>query len=153
MTTTDGRIVQRFEWNDNWRQIWTDGRKLPSLPVDLPGLYGYSVGHWEGNTFVVETVGLDDRTWIDHFGYPHSDMIRLVERYRRFAYNKLELIMTIDDPKTYTKPWVSDRKVWVLLDPSELKSGDGWQGLLELPCADLLEGFNKRVRDPNDGIR
>jgi hypothetical protein len=153
MMTTDGRMVQRFEWNDNWRQIWMDGRKLPAVPVDLPGLYGYSVGRWDGNTLVVETVGLDDRTWVDHFGYPHSDETRLEERYRRIAYNKLELIMTLYDPKVYATPWVSDRKVSVLLDPRELKSGDGWQGLLELPCADLIEGFNKKVRDPVNGIR
>jgi hypothetical protein len=61
--------------------------------------------------------------------------------------------VTIDDPRTYTKPWVSDRKVFIRLEPSELKSGDGWSGLLELACADLAEEFNKRVRDPVGGVR
>ena len=153
MMTTDNRLIQHFEWDANRREIWLDGRKLPAVPVDLPTWYGYSVGRWEGDTFVVDTVGLDERSWVDHFGYPHSEEMRLQERYRRFAYNKLELTMTIDDPRTYTKPWVSDRKVFIRLEPSELKSGDGWSGLLELACADLAEEFNKKVRDPAGGIR
>jgi hypothetical protein len=146
------RLIMHMEWTNNWREIWTDGRKPPASP-DLPRWYGYSAGRWDGDTFVVETTGVDDRTWLDHFGYPHSEQMRLEERYRRTAYNKLELIMTIDDPKTYTKPWVSQKKVFILQDKSKLVN-DGWQGLLDMTCApiDEVEQFNKRVRDPVGGV-
>lgn len=155
MMTTDGRMVQRFEHDNMWRQVWHDGRKLPELPVDLPVFYGYSIGHWEGDVYVVESVGFDDRTWIDHFGFPHSDMMKLTERYHRIAYNKLELIMTVDDPKTFKKPWVSDRKLSILIDPQALaaKSFDHWAGLLEFPCPDVYDGFNEHIRNPVGGIR
>jgi|SRR5262245_14074915 len=85
------------------RQIFTDGRSLPKDPT--PTWMGYSIGRWEGETFVVETAGYNDRTWLDFRGHPHSEALRLTERFRRTDYGHMQLAMTFDDPKTYVKPW------------------------------------------------
>jgi len=143
------RVLQHFEWHYGLRTIWTDGRKLPTLPVDLPRWWGYSVGRWEGDTFVVESLGYEERTWVDYFGYPHSDVMHLEERYRRTAYDTLELNMTLTDPKYYAKPWKSQTKRFKLLPKDTIKTPEGWAGLLEDICApvDELE-FNRVIRDP-----
>src|SRR5688572_33017722 len=99
------RVLQLFEWNRVLREIWTDGQQLPAEPD--PKWLGVAVGKWEGDTFVVDSAGFDERTWLDHFGNPHSEEMRLQERYRRIDRETLELTMTLTDPKTYTKPWVS----------------------------------------------
>ena len=90
-----------------WRNIWMDGRELPKVDdVPEPRWYGYSVGKWvDDYTFVVETVGLDERTWIDNVGRPHSDQLKVTETWHRVNHDVMELTMTIDDPKMYTKPW------------------------------------------------
>jgi hypothetical protein len=97
-----------------------DGRELPknvgAKGGPDPTWYGYSVGHWDGDyTLVVETAGTDDRSWIDRRGYPHSVDMRAVERYTRVDHNTLELTLTIDDPKIYTKPFVAatNRFKWI----------------------------------------
>ena len=108
------RVLQFFEYRHDWREIWTDGRNLPTLKDVDPGWNGYSVGKWEGNTFVVETMGLDDRSWLDNLGYPHSEEAQLEERYRRVDADTLELTETVTDPAMYTKPLVSDRKLYKL---------------------------------------
>ena len=106
------RILQFFEWGGYHRTIWTDGRKLPADPPQ-PRWFGYNVGHWEGNTLVVESNGYEDRSWIDEDrpgrqrGIPHSDEMTIVERWTRVNYGTLNLEMTITDPKVFTKPWVS----------------------------------------------
>lgn len=100
-----GRTLMLF--GQNVRQIYTDGRPHPK---DLHPLWmGHSIGSWQGNTFVVDTIGIDDRTWIDRMGHPHSDALHLVERFRRVAYNTLELEITVDDPKAYTAPWTANK--------------------------------------------
>jgi hypothetical protein len=110
------------------------------------------VGHWDGDTFVVNSSGYDDRTWLDHFGFPHSDQMRLEERYRKIAADKIELVMTVDDPKTYTKPFASDKKVFRKLSKEE-SIIDGWQQLQDDRCVPSEEfGFNNTVRDPSAGI-
>ncbi len=143
------RILQHFEWHYGLRTIWMDGRKLPTPPLDLPRWWGYSVGRWEGDTLVVESVGHEDRTWIDYFGYPHSEMMKLEERYRRIAFDTLELNMTITDPSYYAKPWKGQTKQFKLLAKDFIKTPEGWSGLLEDLCApvDELE-FNRTIRDP-----
>ena len=106
------RLLQFFEWDHTWRTIWLDGRELPSEPPQLRYL-GYAVGQWEGDTLVVESYGYDDRSWIardsrnGERGFPHSDQMRIVERYRRTAIDTLEASMTIIDPLVYTAPWTS----------------------------------------------
>ena len=107
-----GRVVQFFEYHHDWREIWMDGRKLPSLDDAYNKWNGYSVGRWEGDTLVVDSIGFDPRSWLDKFGYPHSDEMRVTERYRRVDADTLELIMTITDPTLYSKPWSSDRKLF-----------------------------------------
>jgi len=147
------KIMQQFEWTYVTRTIWTDGRKLPDDPDQLRW-WGYSTAHWEGDTLVVNSNGFDDRTWVDHFGYPHSTDMKLEERYHRTAYDVLELTMTITDPKVYTKPWTSQLKRFRLLPKNGIKTVDGWTGLMEDLCApaDEVESFNKRVRDPAGGV-
>jgi hypothetical protein len=110
------RILQHFQWGYGLRTIWMDGRTLPaSEDVDIPRWWGYAVGRWDGTTLVVESTGYDERTWIDHFGYPHSDEMVLEERYTRINYDTIELKMTLTDPKCYAKPWTSETKRMHLL--------------------------------------
>lgn len=87
----------------DYRQIHTDGRALPT--ERNPAWFGYSVGRWEGDTFVVETVGINDRTWLDDSGYPHSDALHITERIHRSDFGRMDIEFTFDDPKAYTKPW------------------------------------------------
>ena len=153
MNVLPDKILQQFEWGYGVRTIWTDGRK-PLMDPDQARWWGYSTARWDGDTFVVTTTGVDDRTWIDHFGYPHSVDMVLEERYTRPAYDVLELSMTITDPKVYTKPWVSQTKKFRKLDKNAIKTVDGWTGLMEDLCApaDEVDVFNKRVRDPAGGV-
>jgi hypothetical protein len=147
------RLYQHFEWGYGLRTIWTDGRQ-PLMDPDLPRWWGYSTGRWDGDAFVVTTTGVDERTWVDHFGYPHSVDMVLEERYRRTAYDVLELNMTVTDPKIYTAPWKSETKKFRRIEKGTIKSIEGWSGLLEDLCApaDEVEQFNKRVRDPAGGV-
>jgi hypothetical protein len=80
-----------------------DGRKHPADPS--PTWYGHSIGHWEGNTLVVDTVGLNDKFWLDSAGTPHTEQLHLIERFTRTDYNTLQRVVTIDDPGTFTKPF------------------------------------------------
>jgi hypothetical protein len=140
------RLFQFFEWGHVWRTIWTDGRKLSDDPDQDPRWMGYSVGHWDGDTFVVETNGMNENTWLDHFASPHSAEARLEERYRRLDRDTLELYLTLTDPKAYTKPWVSDRKTFKL-EPARSE-------VTEIFCVPSEEElFNKRVRDPAGGTK
>jgi hypothetical protein len=103
---TSKEVVEFFEWGHTFRDIWTDGRKPLDNPE--PTYYGYSVGRWDGDTFVVDSNGFNDRTWTDPLGSPHSDQMTLHEIFHRVDHDHLELVITLTDPKTYTKPWVSD---------------------------------------------
>ena len=93
-----------YEAGNLHRQVFADGRKLPK-EFDLPAFLGYSVGQWEGDTFVVETAGFNDKTSLDGMGHPHSDALRLTERFHRRDFGHLDIEMTFDDPKIYTKPF------------------------------------------------
>jgi hypothetical protein len=92
-----------YEYNGSYRQIMTDGRPLPVDPN--PAWNGYSSGKWEEDTLVVQTAGFRDDWWLDISGAPASDAARITERFRRVDYGNLEIALTVDDPKTYTKPW------------------------------------------------
>jgi hypothetical protein len=96
------------------RHVFTDGRPMPKDPT--PSWMGYSVGRWEGDTFVVETTGYNDRTWLDFSGHPHSDALKVTERYRRADVGHMQLAMTFDDPKTYTKPFTITMAVSLMPD-------------------------------------
>ena len=96
-------LVVLYEVNAMYRQIFTDGRPLPEDPT--PGWNGYSTARWEGDTLVVQTIGFRDNLWIDLHGSPMSDAAKMTERLRRPNYGTLELEITVDDPKVYTRPW------------------------------------------------
>jgi len=96
--------VVLYEVGNDHRQIFTDGRTLPA-EVNLPAYFGYSVGRWDGDTFVVQTAGFNDQTPLDAAGHRHSDQLRVVERFRRLDFGHLDIEMTFDDPKVYTRPF------------------------------------------------
>jgi hypothetical protein len=93
-----------YESDGTHRQIYTDGRALPK-EFEQPAWLGYSVGHWERDTLVVESAGFNDKTWLDVSGHPHSEGLRIVERYRRRDFGHMDVTMTFDDPQMYTKPF------------------------------------------------
>ena len=110
-------LVMLFEGYHTFRQILTDGR---SFPGELePAWFGYSVGKWEGDTLVVETVGLHEKTWLDDAGHPHSEALRIHERFRRIDFGHMDVHITIDDPKAYLKPWTVSFG-WELMPDTEL---------------------------------
>ena len=110
LAQTKNQVLFLNQFYDNWRIIWTDGRELPG-DSEAPRWNGYSVGKWEDDyTLVVKTVGLDERTWLDNAGRPHSSDLRVEERFHRVDYETLELTVTINDPKMYTEPWLALNK-------------------------------------------
>ena len=98
-----GLFVMLSERDVTYRQIFTDGRALPVDPE--PTWNGFSVGRWENDVLVVDTIGLKDGTWIDRVGSPLTSAAKLTERFRRVSYGRAEVTVTVDDPRTYTKPW------------------------------------------------
>jgi hypothetical protein len=101
-------------YEDTHRQIYTDGRMFPK-EFAQPSWLGYSIGHWEGDTLVVESAGFNDRTWLDVSGHPHSEAMRVSERYHRRDFGHMDAEMTFDDPPMYTKPFTI--KLSFLLQP------------------------------------
>ncbi len=140
------QIAIIYQNDQVWRNIWMDGRQLPK-PDDVPEprWYGYSVGKWvDDSTFVVETVGLDERTWIDNVGRPHSDQLKVTETWHRVNHDVMEFTMTIDDPKMYTKPWNALDKFKLGLQPE-------WFDIREQVCAVSEElDYTKTVAKPVD---
>jgi hypothetical protein len=100
---TPGLTLILYEQESRYRQVFTDGRALPADPN--PAWLGYSVGRWNGDTFVVDTTGFNDRTWLDDSGHPHTDALRTTERFRRRDFGHMSMEITIDDSKAYTRPW------------------------------------------------
>src|SRR5262249_38805251 len=101
------------------RQVLMDGRRLPENPN--PTWQGYSVGHWEGDTLVVESAGFNDQTWLDGGGHPHTDALRTTERFRRKDFGHLELRTTFDDPKAYARSWTISLTVDLMPDTELLE--------------------------------
>jgi hypothetical protein len=120
-------IVILTELNSPPRQIYTDGRALPKNPE--PSWMGYSIGKWDGDTLVVDTIGLNDRGWLDGFGHPRSEQMHITERYRRRDFGHLDVEFTFDDPKYYTRPFT-------LKAPSRL-----------IPDSDLIEYVCENEKD------
>ncbi|MGA2212397.1 MAG: carboxypeptidase-like regulatory domain-containing protein [Bryobacteraceae bacterium] len=116
LVQTPTLLVMLFEDDiPSHRQVFLDGRGQPKDPN--PMWMGHSIGHWDGDTLVIETVGFDDRSWLDNLGHPHTEMMHLTERFRRPDLGHLEIEFTIDDPGAYAKPWKINRA-------SELDAGD-----------------------------
>jgi len=103
-TTKPTHIWLLYEGNmHSYRQIFLDGRKHPEDPT--PTWFGHSIGWWEGDTLVIDTVGFNDRFWFDRRGTPHTEQLHTVERWTRTSFTTLEREVTIDDPGAYTRPW------------------------------------------------
>jgi hypothetical protein len=119
---TPGLIAMLFEGDNTIRQIYTDGRTHPADPYPL--WLGYSVGKWEGDTLVVDTVGFNDKSWLDATGHPHSEALHVIERFRRRDFGHMDVQVTIEDPRMYTRPFAI--KFTELLQPDT--------DILELYC-------------------
>jgi len=149
------KVAILYQYGEAWRVIWTDGRELPKL-VDgavLVGkeireqrFYGYSVGKWvDDTTLVVETVGTmpEDRVWLDLTGRPISDQARVQERFHRINYDRMELTVTIDDPKMYTKPWIAMNKF-------PMRLADPHRDVMEVYCSPSeMEKYDKLFAQPS----
>jgi hypothetical protein len=125
------RMLQLWQDERRPREIWIDGRPVPNeeaLAALGPMWYGHAVGVWEGNTLVVNTVGIDDRAWLDSFGFPKGFDARVEERYRWVDANTLEVTMTLHDSEMYTRPWVSDVKVF-RKEPPQNVTRRNWYGV------------------------
>jgi len=155
---TKDKILQVFQWEHRIRYLWTDGRELPSgqsLENLGPAWYGHSVGKWDGNTLVVNTVGMEERAWLDNLGYPKSFHARLEEKWRLTDSNTLEVQLTLYDPEYYTAPYVGSKKTFKRV-PNDSITYFGWSGLFagisEGICAPMneVEGYNKGFRDLGD---
>ncbi|MEQ1885372.1 MAG: hypothetical protein ABL967_09945 [Bryobacteraceae bacterium] len=131
------QLVMLYTFDKTWRVIWTDGRALPKDPD--PSWYGKSVGKWvDDSTFVVNTNGVDERTWVDNAGRPHSEEMTIEEVYHRIDRDNMELTMTLTDPKVYSKPWVALNKLPLRLKPPTFEQ-------VEMMCSPSeLEAYNKR---------
>jgi hypothetical protein len=124
-----GRVMMLFEYDHYVRQIFTDRRDHPK---DVnPTWMGDSIGKWQGDTLVVDSVGFNDRTWLDVHGHPHSEALHVVERIRRVDHNTLMIEITLDDPKAYTTPLRTQRKL--ILKPA-------WN-IMEFICEDNMVNF------------
>jgi hypothetical protein len=152
------KVVILYEYAETWRVIWTDGRELPKLvdggvlvgkEIREPRYYGYSVGEWvDDTTLVVRTVGTmgDDKTWMDPAGRPVSDALNVEERFHRVDHDHLELTVTIDDPKMYTRPWVAMNKF-----PMKLQGPH--TDVMEMYCSPSeLDKYNKLLGNTASGI-
>jgi hypothetical protein len=143
----DHKVVLLYEFEKRWRVIWTDGRELPK-EIPEPRYYGYSVGKWvDDNTLVVDTIGTQgtEKVWLDEAGRPASDAMHVQERFHRVDHDHLELTVTIDDPKMYTKPWVA------MKFPMKLQSPD--YDVVEMMCIPSeMEEYYKDYGDPASGV-
>jgi hypothetical protein len=110
-----GLVLILYEANGGIRQIFTDGRPLPPNGVQ-PWWYGYSIGRWEGDTLVVETIGFRNDVWLDVEGSPLTEAGKMTERFRRVNFGNMEIQVTVDDPKAYTKPWTVSIHHRIMLD-------------------------------------
>jgi hypothetical protein len=120
MLQTPGATMMLYERDTTYRQIFTDGRKLPDDPQ--PSWLGYSVGKWDGDSFVVDSAGFNNRGWLDARGHTHSEALHLTERFHRVDFGHMDLQLTIDDPQTYTKPFTIQVKQRLLPDTDLLES-------------------------------
>jgi hypothetical protein len=117
LVQTEDLTLLLHESRTIYRQIFTDGRPLPKNPE--PTWMGYSIGHWDKDTFVVETIGQNGRTWLDMRGLPGTEGLRVTERFSRPRIGHMDIAVTIEDPKAYTKPW-DVKMAWRLLPDTDL---------------------------------
>jgi hypothetical protein len=123
---TPTEVIELFEYDHTVRYIYVDGRKHPAGLN--PSYNGHSIGHWEGDTLVVDTIGFNGKNWLDRVGHPESNQMHIVERIRRVDAKNLQVDLTFDDMKSYTKPWTA--QIGFLLHPD-------WE-IMEHACEDNL---------------
>jgi len=109
-----GLVIILYEAFTQYRQVFMDGRELPKDPN--PTWLGYSVGKWDGDTLVVESAGYNGKAWLDQQGHPLTDALHVTERFRRKDFGHIDLEVTIDDPKAYTKPWTAKENLMLMPD-------------------------------------
>ncbi|HEX5229815.1 MAG TPA: hypothetical protein VFW44_19015 [Bryobacteraceae bacterium] len=117
---TPSMTVMLYERDTTFRQIYTDGRALPEDPD--PSWLGYSIGKWEGDTFIVTSTGFNDRSWLDARGHTHSESLRLTERFHRTDFGHMDVALTVDDPKTYARPFTVTLKQRLVPDSDLLEA-------------------------------
>jgi hypothetical protein len=156
MVMLPDRVLQLFQWERTLRELWLDGRPLPSGEnlQDLgPNWYGHSVGRWEGNTLVVQTTGVDERAWLDQYGHPKSFDAIYTERYTRTGVDTIEGVLTIHDPKMFVADWTHPKSTFTRMKSAEVNYF-GWKGLFhgvsDAICAPIneVDEFDKKIRDP-----
>lgn len=146
LVQTPNEIVQIFEWTHGLREIWLDGRKIP--PDADPRWYGYAVGHWEGNSLIVDSAAYNEKTWLDMEGHPHSEDMTMHEVFTHPDAVTLNLTMTINDPTVYTKPMTSAKPMVF-----QLQLPKGKVELREEYCVPSEEeSFNQYDRNPAGGV-
>ena len=140
MIQTPAVVAILYETPNNFRQIFTDGRDLPKDPN--PTWQGYSVGRWDGDTLVVETIGFNDRSMIGRPAHPHSEDLKVTERFRRRDFGHIDLQMTVEDPKTFARPWTINTEL--VFDPDT--------EMLEYVCTENEKDRQHFVLTPNTGV-
>jgi len=148
------KVAILYQYGEAWRVIWTDGRKLPTLvdggvlvgkEVREQRFYGYSVGKWvDDTTLVVQSIGMmpEDRVWLDITGRPISEAARVEERFHRVNHDRLDLTVTIDDPKMYTKPWIA-------MNNFPMRLEDPHTDVMEVYCSPSeMEKYNRLFANP-----
>ncbi len=133
------RVFMLYEFNHVFRVIPTDGRRHPENLA--PTYMGYPVGHWEGDTLVIDVQGFTDNTWLDMRGNVHSSQMRVIERFTRIAYDELEYQFTIEDPIVYSRPWTSAKRSWPLAGRPD------WP-MMEYSCT----AFNRTLLEAGGGF-
>lgn len=130
-----GRVYMLFELNSMIRRIYTDGRSLPEgAPLSF---MGHSVGRWDGDTLIVDTIDMNEATWLDRLGHPHTDALRVEERIRRVEHGTIEIDFRFEDPKAYTRPWTGKQVM-------EWKPN--YEMIDQIICEDRLQGdFTEKV--------
>jgi hypothetical protein len=143
------QVLVAYQFNRKWRNIWTDGRALPTVDDFLePRWWGYSVGRWQDDyTLVVDSVGMDERTWLDNVGRPHSFEMRVQERYFRRDLKHLDVTVTIDDPVYYSRPWVALDRLPLRLQPDTFD-------IREMECSPSeFARYTKEFAEPAAGVQ
>jgi hypothetical protein len=146
---TPNSIVIIYETFNYWRQIFTDGREMS--PDANPTWMGYSIGQWEGDTFVVHTRGFNGIAWLDQLGRPTTDRLHVIERFRRPDFGRLNIDITIDDPGAYTKPWSVSQQVYLRPDwePLEFICNENNRDVARMPGSQLVVPNVERARTLN----
>lgn len=148
--TMPDRIAVLHQYQRVWRYVWMDGQHELPTKFDVAGgvpsrYYGYSVGRWEGdNTLVINTVGVSDATWLDKAGHPHSVEAKVEERYTRVDHNHMQLVVTVDDPKIFTKPFVLSRNEYRWIPDQEAEE--------QLCVPSEMINYLKLISDPAFGV-